>query len=146
MYTESGIGRSTQLCNEDNTVTNTVKNTQPSENSFLDLANFLEYVQLTSIPERSRRDAIRFFNISTAAFNYGSHLVAQESFGRAVNALGNFRERETRVKRNANSQDEVIDIWDPADLFREFKSTMGVEKFEQLLHLKRKVFFSKLVF
>ncbi|KAL5246940.1 hypothetical protein ACHWQZ_G018971 [Mnemiopsis leidyi] len=139
LYTESGIGRSTQLCNEDNTVTNTVKNTQPSENSFLDLANFLEYVQLTSIPERSRRDAIRFFNISTAAFNYGSHLVAQESFGRAVNALGNFRERETRVKRNANSQDEVIDIWDPADLFREFKSTMGVEKFEQLLHLRRQV-------
>ena len=143
LYEESGIGRSAQWCNEDNTAT--ANKDVPSENSFLDMANFLEYVQLTSIPERSRQDAIKFFNVSTAAFEAGSHLVAQEGFGRAVNALGNSQRRSkpktTRSKRNTNSQDdgEVIDIWDPANLFEEFKSTMGEEKFKQLLHLKRKV-------
>ena len=67
--------------------------------------------------------------------------MAQEGFGRAVNALGNSQRTRTRSKRNLNSQDdgEEIDIWDPAHLFEEFKSTMGEEKFKQLLHLKRKV-------
>ena len=31
----------------------------PEENSFLDMANFLEYVQLTEIKENSREEALK---------------------------------------------------------------------------------------
>jgi hypothetical protein len=137
---EDGIGRTGQWCNEDSG--NSIKGKRedvPAENTFLDMANFLEYVQLTTINENSQEDAIKFFNVSVAAFEYGSHLVAQEAFGRAVSALENFHTRRRRSADPKQPHREPIDIWDPADLFNEFKKTMGRDKFNQLLHLKRKV-------
>ena len=131
-----------ERCNRDDTTPNEAREL-PEENNFLEMANFLEYVQMTSINENSREDAIKFFNVSTAAFEFGSYLVAQEGFGRAASALENFH---TRRRRSADSGTQPvrgpIDIWDPADLFLEFRRTMGNQNFNQLLHLKRKVRFN----
>jgi len=128
-----------ERCNRDDTTPNEAREL-PEENNFLEMANFLEYFQMTSINENSREDAIKFFNVSTAAFEFGSYLVAQEGFGRAASALENFH---TRRRRSADSGTQPvrgpIDIWDPADLFLEFRRTMGNQNFNQLLHLKRKV-------
>jgi len=143
-YIKDNGGRNAQaFCNKDESTSNVVEST-PEENGFLDMANFLEYVQLTTISENSREDAIKFFNVSTAAFEFGSYLVAQEGFGRAVSALENFHSNRKRSATEFGSyhnqpERDPIDIWDPADLFLEFKKTMGTPSFNQLLHLKRKV-------
>ena len=145
IYDREGHGRSGQWCNKDSSSSDDDQEAPKEENTFLDMANFLEYVQLTDIRENSREDAIKFFNVSTAAFEFGSNLVAQESFGRAVNALQKYR---SRTKRDAVEQTprDVIDIWDPADLFTEFRRTMGTHSFNQLLHLKKKVGLETLFF
>ena len=98
------------------------------------MANFIEYVQMTKIKESSVQDAIRFFNISTAAFEFGNFIVAQENFARACSTLEQIRTEEVGAQKVYAE-----------DLFDEFRSQMGDLNFNKFLHLHKEVNYFELL-
>ena len=133
---ERSYGRSSHIsqCYTGNSPSDTNENYVPVDNSFLDMANFMEYVQMTHIPESTVSQAINFFNVSVAAFDFGNLIVAQENFARACSVLENSNKR-SRARRDVRPEPQ----YSAADLFEEMKYRLGNANFKKFLHLEREV-------
>ncbi|XP_063678607.1 uncharacterized protein LOC134814427 [Bolinopsis microptera] len=109
----------------------TVVSAIPQTNNFLDLVNFMEFIQQTKAGAAQKGDAGNFYQVAKAAMVSGNTFVAQENMARALGAI------ESYNKRRKRSDDEGS--WSAQDLFDEFRNSVGEEKFKDVLHLNKKV-------
>lgn len=108
--------------------------TSEQSTDFLDMVNFMEYVQATTAGIPKSENFMKYYNLAEASMEHGNIYMAQEHMARATRAV----ETSGRKKRST----EIESPWTAAALFHQFRTTMGEEKFKQLLHLKRRVVMS----
>lgn len=105
------------------------------ENNFLTFMNLIGYMQSSDLPGTSSQieDAVRYFNVSMAAMEYGNQVVAQENVGRSLSILETIRRRKKRdVDDNESS-------WDSKNLFEDLRQKFGDDTYLEMLHMKKRV-------
>ncbi|KAL5252819.1 hypothetical protein ACHWQZ_G015553 [Mnemiopsis leidyi] len=126
----SYMGRQGTLCYGDE-LDNVPTSTTPKTNNFLDMVNFMEFIQQTNSGDAAKTDASNYYKVAEAAMTRGNTFVAQENMARALGAIASYNRRKRR-----NTEDGS---WSASDLFDQLRNSVGEEKFKEVLHLNKKV-------